>query len=109
MSKRKLRDDPFVKLIKKFGYLKVQRSMNFVVAWAWAMRATDNPNLTMADYIRYWQANHSSAYREQQSFREVTGLVSPVPIIEAMREAGFSFDEKPAAADGFAVLPFLVA
>lgn len=101
-----MRDDPMVKLIQKFGYMRVQRATNFVAAWAYAEAKLGYPP-RMADYIRFWEANHSTAYREQADFRAITGLDTPAPLVEALREAGVGFKRKPSAADAAVVLPLL--
>lgn len=110
MARRKLRDDPFVKLIRAHGYVKVQRAVNFVVGWAW-LEADLGRTPTMAEYVREASISRAGAFREQQAFREVTGLDGPELVIEAARRAGISFGgkERPDPTDALGLVPFLVA
>lgn len=104
---RKFRDDPLVKLCREHGYLTVQRGLNFVVAWAYCARKIGH-DPTITEYIEFWKANRSSAFREQQAFRKVTGLDTPRPILDSMARSGVVVDERPQPTDGFVVVPFLV-
>lgn len=109
MARKRLRDDPTVRLIRKHGYLRVQRAVNFVVAWSWASTSTGNPNLSMADYIEFWNANTSSAYREREAFRDITGESTPAVFLERLASLGFVIDERPVPGDAVALIPFLAS
>lgn len=110
MARRKLRDDPMVKLIRKHGFTKTQRAVNFVVAWVW-VRETIGHDPTMYEYAEYWGTSQATAYREQEAFREVSGFDSPAEVAAAAEAAGLKLpgrrDSKPDPVEGLALIPFL--
>ena len=107
-QRRKLSDDPLVKLIRQHGYVKVQRAVNFAMTWAWLQEDLGR-RPTMTEYVELGCINRRAAFREQAAFREVTGQESPEEIIAAARRAGIAFGGKhrPDPVEGLGLVPFL--
>lgn len=107
-QRRKLSDDPLVKLIRQHGYVKVQRAVNFASGWAWLEQELGR-RPTMTEYVEQGAMSRTGAFREQAAFREVTGQESPEEIIAAARRAGIAFGGKnrPDPVEGLGLVPFL--
>lgn len=111
-QRKRLKDDPIVRLVRQYGYTTTLRAAGFVTAWSWVTQTLGHEP-TMYEYAEYWRSSLATAYREQEAFKKITGLDTPAEIVAAAEAAGYEMpgrrDEMPEAVEGLALLRFLAS
>lgn len=106
MARRKISQDPIVRVIRMHGYPTFQRALNYALAWCVvADRIGHAP--TTDEYREWWNASLRTTERERAAFKKVTGLEDPTPILERARAAGLEMDDSAGVPAGVALLPFM--
>lgn len=100
-------NDAMVRLIREFGYLRVQRAANYAVTWGYVRSKLghDPTDVEIKEYLV--MGSGRSLDRQAKAFREVTGERSPAPLLA---RAGIDLDEaQPSELEnvGIGLLPYL--
>jgi signal recognition particle subunit SEC65 len=104
-KKRRLRDDPIVRLVKRHGIADVSRAMGFAAAWAVVEEDLGRPP-SIREYQAWWRQSERTTFREQAAFRKVLGFDSPAELVARARELGLVFEEdQDVKSNGLALLP----
>lgn len=106
MAKRKkLSDDPLVRLIRAHGLADLRRALTFTAAWSLVAESIGHEP-TLAEYQDWWNASERTTYREQSAFRKVTGMETPSAMYREAKARGVEFDREgiESGVGGFAML-----
>jgi hypothetical protein len=63
--------------------LKAARVVAFIVGWA-VVRRELGREPTVDEYAAWWKEHRATAYRHRAEFREVFGVSTPGPILDAL-------------------------
>lgn len=109
MAKRKLSEDPIVRLFRTHGIRETHRAATFAVCWLWLGEELGRrPEMT--EYVKYWKVSERAAYRQRKAFSDVTGIEKLSDAWAALQavKARIDFEGKrPDPADGLGLLPML--